>query len=131
MRHIQVAVPVPQIDPLTYSVPDEFPDPIPGVRVLVPLGKRVLTGIVVSTPVPLPATGGSRLAAEPGNSGLSDRVASSQAPAANRQEIPLDPSRQSPVASRESIKPIIDILDSTPFLPPDVITLAMWVAEYY
>ena len=37
MRLIQVAVPVPQIDPLTYSVPDEFPDPTIGVRVLVPL----------------------------------------------------------------------------------------------
>ena len=50
MRLIQVAVPIPQIDPLTYSVPDAFPDPSVGVRVLVPVGKRVLTGIVVSTP---------------------------------------------------------------------------------
>src|SRR5262245_22838237 len=46
-RLIHVAVPVPQIDPLTYSVPDEFPDPAVGARVLVSVGKRVLTGIVV------------------------------------------------------------------------------------
>ena len=48
-RLIHVAVPVPQIGPLTYSVPDDFPDPAVGMRVLVPVGKRVLTGIVVST----------------------------------------------------------------------------------
>ena len=47
MRLIQVAVPVPQLDTLTYAVPPEFPDPVPGARVLVPLGKRTLTGIVV------------------------------------------------------------------------------------
>ena len=49
MRLIQVAVPVPQIDPLTYSVPDEFPDPIPGVRVLVSVGRRTMTGVVITT----------------------------------------------------------------------------------
>src|SRR6266487_3167026 len=47
MRLIQVAVPVPQLDALTYAVPAEFPDPVPGARVLVPLGKRTLTGVVV------------------------------------------------------------------------------------
>ena len=31
----------------------------------------------------------------------------------------------------ESIKPIIEILDTTPFLPDDVVRLASWVAEYY
>src|SRR4051795_4900043 len=48
MRLVQVAVPVPQLDALSYSIPDEFPDPVPGARVLVPLGKRVLTGVVLS-----------------------------------------------------------------------------------
>jgi primosomal protein N' (replication factor Y) len=31
----------------------------------------------------------------------------------------------------DTIKPIIDILDSSSFVPPDVLTLASWVAEYY
>src|SRR3954451_13309399 len=48
VRLVQVAVPVPQLDALSYSIPDEFPDPVPGARVLVPLGKRVLTGVVLS-----------------------------------------------------------------------------------
>ena len=69
MRLIQVAVPVPQLDALTYSVPPEFADPVVGARVLVPLGKRTLTGVVVSssdsqlaTSDSQGATRGSRLA---------------------------------------------------------------------
>ena len=30
-----------------------------------------------------------------------------------------------------TIKPLLDLLDSAPFLPPDVVALAGWVAEYY
>jgi primosomal protein N' (replication factor Y) (superfamily II helicase) len=44
---ISVAVPVPQLDLLTYSVPDDEPLPPVGARVLVPLGSRVVTGIVI------------------------------------------------------------------------------------
>jgi primosomal protein N' (replication factor Y) len=47
MRLVRVAVPVPALDSLTYSVPDGVPTPVPGARVLVPLGNRVLTGCVV------------------------------------------------------------------------------------
>src|SRR6476660_9472382 len=116
MRLIQVAVPVPQIAPLTYSVPDEFPDPPVGVRVLVPVGKRVLTGIVVSTVSRLP-TRDSRL---------------DENPTPHKSTAHNEPAGREPlVANRDSIKPLIDILDPVPFLPPDVVALAMWVAEYY
>jgi primosomal protein N' (replication factor Y) len=98
-RLVQVAVPVPQLDSLTYSVPDELPDPVIGARVLVPLGKRVLTGVIVS---------GMR---DPGSG------------------IRSDPAQ--PTTDPGTIKEIIDILDSAPFLPPDVVALAGWVAEYY
>jgi primosomal protein N' (replication factor Y) len=40
-------------------------------------------------------------------------------------------SREPQAASRDSIKQIIDILDDSPFLPPDVVSLALWVADYY
>jgi primosomal protein N' (replication factor Y) len=43
---VSVAVPVPFLDLLTYRVPDEMAPPIRGARVSVPLGKRVVTGIV-------------------------------------------------------------------------------------
>ena len=47
MRAIAVAVPVPGLGPLTYEVPEGFPLPPVGARVLVPLGKRAVTGIVL------------------------------------------------------------------------------------
>ncbi|MGH9148588.1 MAG: replication restart helicase PriA [Vicinamibacterales bacterium] len=87
MRFISVAVPVPFLDQLTYGVPDEMEVPVRGARVVVPLGPRLVTGIVTST-------------AEP----------------------PSDPS---------SIKPIADTLDDEPFLPDEVLDLALWVGEYY
>jgi primosomal protein N' (replication factor Y) (superfamily II helicase) len=49
VRLIRVAVPVPALEALTYAVPDDVPDPATGARVLVPLGHRVVTGIVAGT----------------------------------------------------------------------------------
>jgi primosomal protein N' (replication factor Y) (superfamily II helicase) len=46
-RLVAVAVPVPALDLLTYRVPDGLEFPPCGARVLVPLGARRLTGIVV------------------------------------------------------------------------------------
>ncbi len=46
-RLVSVAVPVPGLDLLTYSLPDDLDLPSPGVRVLVPLGTRVVTGCLV------------------------------------------------------------------------------------
>ncbi|MGE0703940.1 MAG: hypothetical protein AB7P22_08390, partial [Vicinamibacterales bacterium] len=48
---IRVAVPVPALDLLTYLVPDSAPPPSVGARVVVPLGSRTVTGIVVETGV--------------------------------------------------------------------------------
>ena len=143
MRLVQVAVPVPQLDRLTYSIPDDFPDPHPGARVLVPLGKRVLTGVVLSAPTQLLATGSRLLGFEdqqaptesespsfqPPTASSQNSRTSSQQPAASSQK-PRTSSQQ-PEASSHSIKSIIDILDALPFLPPDVVKLAEWVAEYY
>jgi primosomal protein N' (replication factor Y) len=44
---VSVAVPVPFLDLLTYQVPDGVSPPPRGARVVVPLGKRVVTGIVI------------------------------------------------------------------------------------
>jgi len=110
MRQIQVAVPVPQIDPLTYSVPDEFPDPVVGVRVLVPVGKRTMTGVVVVA-------------------GMRDPGSGIRGAANTNDSVRPDPGPRIPDPG--AIKPILDILDPTPFLPPDVVALTRWVAEYY
>jgi primosomal protein N' (replication factor Y) (superfamily II helicase) len=50
-RLVSVAVPVPALDALTYQVPEGLDMPEVGARVLVPLGARRLTGIVVATRV--------------------------------------------------------------------------------
>ena len=44
---IHVAVPVPGLGLLTYRVPDNLPRPVVGGRVVVPLGSRIVTGIVM------------------------------------------------------------------------------------
>ena len=86
---IHVAVPVPNLDLLTYAVSDGTAAPVVGARVVVPLGTRIVTGIVVETNV---------ANSEPRTSG---------------------------------IKPVREVLDSAAFVPPDVIALARWTAEYY
>jgi primosomal protein N' (replication factor Y) len=94
VRAIQVAVPVPGLGPLTYTIPDGLPDPAVGARVLVPLGRRTVTGVVLEA-------------------GSHEPEATSRQPSA------------------ESWKPLADVLDFEPFLPPDVVELATWVADYY
>lgn len=88
-RVIQVAVPVPGIGALTYGVPDGMSPAEPGMRVLVPLGSRTVTGIVIDT----------SHTAEPADSA--------------------------------GVKDVIDLLDVDPFLPREILELALWVAEYY
>jgi primosomal protein N' len=84
---VLVAVPVPGLDLLTYAVPDGLKRPPIGARVVVPLGSRIVTGIVVDH-------------AEEGGG----------------------------VAG---LKPIRQVLDAHAFVPPDVVSLARWTAEYY
>ena len=83
---VHVAVPVPSLDLLTYSVPPDVATPAVGARVVVPLGTRVVTGIVVEAGVP-------------------------DAP--------------------RGVKPIKQLLDVDAFVPPEVVALARWTAEYY
>ena len=52
---IRVAVPIPTLDLLTYLVPPDSPAPVVGARVVVPVGTRPVTGIVVETDVGLEA----------------------------------------------------------------------------
>ena len=83
---VTVAVPIPRLGLLSYSLPPTLPAPRVGVRVLVPLGGRLVTGCVV-------------------------------------------PDGEAPVP--DEVKPIADLFDAEPWLPPAVVDLALWVAEYY
>jgi primosomal protein N' (replication factor Y) len=84
---VLVAVPVPALNLLTYAVPDGIAVPPIGARVVVPLGSRVVTGIVIATGAATPPGG--------------------------------------------EVKAIKDVLDADAFVPPDVVALAQWTAEYY
>jgi primosomal protein N' (replication factor Y) len=95
VNRISVAVPVPTLDLLTYSVPDGMPTPAIGARVVVPIGSRTVTGIVVD------GSNGTR----GGRTG---------------REI-----------AGTDIRPIRQVLDAEPFVPPDIVALARWTAEYY
>ena len=52
MKSIAVAVPIPFLDLLSYAVPDTWPLPPVGGRVRVPVGPRIVTGIVVEHDAP-------------------------------------------------------------------------------
>jgi primosomal protein N' (replication factor Y) len=92
---IHVAVPVPNLDLLTYAVPEGMAMPMVGARVVVPLGTRIVTGIVVETNV--------------------------------------TPDSESPIPNPKSrvVKTLREVLDVGAFVPPEVIALARWTAEYY
>ncbi len=86
-RLVSVAVPVPALGLLTYRVPPGLAMPVPGARVVVPLGPRQLTGVAV------------------GQVGAADTAF--------------------------TLKDIIQVLDEGAFVPPDVVKLTQWVADYY
>ena len=100
---VEVAVPVPNLDLLTYAVPEGAPVPPIGARVVVPLGARIVTGIVVEN----------------------QRTE-------NQRTQNENPERRTPNAERGSrFKPVRTVLDSQPFVPSEVVDLAKWTAEYY
>jgi len=88
VRLVSVAVPVPFLDPLTYSVPESFPRlPPVGARVRVPVGKRAVVGCVV----------GHDAALDIGT----------------------------------TARDVVAVFDEEPYLPPAIVELCGWVADYY
>ena len=98
----QVAVPVPLEGSFTYRVPATLESQVvPGVRVIVPLGTRKLTGVVTETHSRVPADGRTP-----------DRLKLDQ----------LKPER---------LKDVEQVLDASPVLSPELLRLGRWVADYY
>ena len=87
MRFVAVAVPVPFLDLLTYSVPASMALPPVGARVRVPVGTRTVTGCVVC--------------------------------------------HDAPVEDGTDVKDIAEALDREPLLPPSIVELCRWIADYY
>jgi primosomal protein N' (replication factor Y) len=89
MPLISVAVPVPFLDLLTYRVPESMPAPVAGARVRVPVGSRVLTGVVI------------------------------------------DASAEAPEGQTRELKDVVEVLDEQPYVPPSIVGLCRWTADYY
>jgi len=108
---VLVAVPVPNLDLLTYAVPDGMRTPPIGARVVVPLGTRIVTGIVVEIAA---SSGAERQppSGECGTPNAAGRTPNSERPASN-------------------VKLLREVLDREAFVPADVVALARWTAEYY
>lgn len=65
-RFAQIALPLPLFEPYTYRVPDSLADQVvPGARVVVPVRKRELVGIVVAVAAPAPAMEAREVLAAP------------------------------------------------------------------
>jgi primosomal protein N' (replication factor Y) (superfamily II helicase) len=87
LRYVDVALPISVDRFFTYSVPPEIDAPIqPGTRVMVPFGRKLISGLVVDCPA---------------------------------------------ASNVQGIKPITDILDLTPVLPPGLLSLCRWISSYY
>src|SRR5438876_995683 len=57
-RFAQIALPLPVFEPYTYRIPDSLGDrAIPGARVIVPVRRRELVGIVLTADTPPPREG--------------------------------------------------------------------------
>lgn len=89
-KYAQVIVPIPRDEPFTYHIPSEFRNQVlPGVQVVVPFGKRYVSGIVLS---------------------LTDNVTHKE---------------------KDNIKPIYDVVSSTPYVTRELMRVMEWVTGYY
>src|SRR5687768_2619069 len=107
-RFAQVALPLPLFEPYTYSIPDSIADRVvPGARVVVPVRRRELVGIVVGK-------------GEGGRGEGDDGVTPSAA--------------VTPSVARGPTFVLKDILaapDAEPALTPPMLRTAEWMAGYY
>ncbi len=113
VRHLKVAVPLPVTGTFTYSVPEGLRDrAVTGTRVLVPFGRRKITGFVV------------------GYKEAPDDGAGAGADAAGDALAAGDAGKPAAAKPRE-LKDIIEVLDVEPVLSPSMIDLTRWIADYY
>ena len=103
MFFYEIAVVAPLFNSLTYEQPVEYSGRLlPGARVLVPLGNRLITGFVMGEADP------SLLENRANNSG-----------------------KHNPKSRKIVIRPIIDVLDDEPLFPANLLPLFHWLSDYY
>ena len=103
-QYVEVALNLPRFQPLTYRAEASLAERlVPGMRVLVPLGSRRVTGYVISSPTSTPPAGAGGIA-DTGN--IAD-------------------------AGGIVYRDVIEALEDEPLLTAELIELTRWVAGYY
>ncbi len=113
LKYAQVAFPQPFRNLFTYSIPDELLDAVKiGVRVVVPFGRRTLTGFVVA---------------------LSDQTEISESTtSANTPALAEQAERGESLHEwKERIKSIKDVLDENPVFDEHSLKFYEWISDYY
>jgi primosomal protein N' (replication factor Y) len=114
----EVALAVPLRMTFTYGVPDALDElVVPGARVVVPFRNRAMIGVVLkvydASECASPATPG-------------DKIKDAE-PQAQRRRLGHPPK---PAAALK-LKDVAEIVDAVPALPPGLVELGRWVADYY
>ncbi|MDP7386214.1 MAG: hypothetical protein QF593_09310, partial [Nitrospinota bacterium] len=103
-QYVEVALNLPRFQPLTYRAEVSLAERlVPGMRVLVPLSSRRVTGYVISPPTSAPPADAGKIAGAGGTAG----------------------------AGRIAYRDVFETLEDEPLLTPDLIELTRWVAGYY
>ena len=127
---IAVAVPVPFLDLLTYSVPAGIALPPVGARVRVPIGTRAVTGVVVEHAAPWgpPAR---ELSRPPAGSLWGPPAGELSRPPAGSLWGPPSGGPEAGSGAPAELKDILEVIDHEPYVPAHVVELCRWVADYY
>ena len=135
-RLARVALPLPVFAPYTYRIPETLADRVmPGARVVVPVRKRELVGIVVETGDELPVREAARsMSARAGSLKASlqgpglPRAAGRRSARAAEAQSQAPPGQDTPVIE---LREILAAPDQEPALPPGLLRTAEWMAGYY
>jgi primosomal protein N' (replication factor Y) len=108
----QVALPLPLFEPYTYSIPESIADRVvPGARVVVPVRRRELVGIVV---------GAREADSGKGETAVTPSVAVTLSLSAAKAKPP-----------KLVLRDILAAPDAAPALTPPMLRTAEWMAGYY
>jgi primosomal protein N' (replication factor Y) len=87
------------------------------------------TDRVISVAVPVPGLG--LLSYRAPGSGPLAKGARVRVPLGGREVVGCITDTQAPTNPGHTLRDVIDVIDPEPFVPPDVVDLALWVGEYY
>ncbi|MFP4151444.1 MAG: primosomal protein N' [Alkalispirochaeta sp.] len=122
-RTVEVVVPVPVAGSFTYLVPESAGTVPFGVRVIVPFGRRTVTGIVIR---------GAEDPEEPERGGDDGTHGGIHRDETGDDGIPGSAASFDAAHSRERVlKEISRVLDDAPLMDPEFLELARWVSETY